>query len=175
MKKIIATAVVICSLLFAACNTATPEEYFGIAVLNSNMINDFAGEGQLRQLESPSAVMDEKGQVVTGKRIDELNTRIQYLDESYKKLKGLKETEDAKSILQNSIALYDLVLPVYKNEYTKLATAYDKGVAKEELQRQAQAIHEKYAAQYETLYKNLIAAGKLYAAKHNIKVTWATN
>lgn len=172
MKKYILTALVFCSILFTACNTATPEKYFDVAVLNSNMLSGFASEGQLRQLESPSAKMDDKGQVVAEKRVEELNTKIQFLEKNYKEVKDLKETDDAKDMLQHSVALYDYVLPVYKNEYTQLATAYDKGAAKEEVQHLALAIHEKYAAKYEVLYNNLIAAGKLYAAKHNIKVNW---
>ncbi|MGG9962910.1 hypothetical protein [Ferruginibacter sp. SUN106] len=176
MKKyIVSVAVIFCSLFFAACNTATPENYFDRAVLNSNMLSGFAGEGQLRQMESPSAKMDEKGQAVPGKRLKELNQKIQFVEEEYKKVKSLKETEDARDILQSSIALYNLVIPVYKTEYTQLATAFDNGVAKEQLQQQAKAINEKYFAQYQSLYNKLIAAGKLYAAKHNIKVNWAEN
>ncbi|GAB2807689.1 hypothetical protein [Ferruginibacter profundus] len=174
MKKYIASAaIVFCSCFFTACNTATPEKYFDQAVLNSNMLSGFASEGQLRQMESPSAKMDDKGQVVAAKRTEELNAKIQYIEESYKKIKALEETEDAKDILQSSKALYNLVLPVYKNEYTQLATAYDNGAAKEQVIVQAKNIHEKYFAQYEVLYNKLIAAGKLYAAKHNIKVNWA--
>jgi tetrahydromethanopterin S-methyltransferase subunit G len=175
MKKYTVAALFFSCLLFTACNTATPEKYFDIAVLNSNMLNGFASEGQLRQMESPSAKMDEKGQAVASKRLEELNQKIQFVEEEYKKVKDLKETEDAKDILQSSVALYDLVIPVYKTEYTQLATAYDNGVAKEQLQQQAKAINEKYFAQYQSLYNKLIAAGKLYATKHNIKVNWAVD
>lgn len=171
-KYMVFVLLVFSGLFITACNTATPEKYFDIAVLNSNMLVGFANEGQLRELESPSAKMVD-GKTVAMQRMEVLNAKIQYLDESYGKLKALKETDDAKDILQASMALYDYVLPVYKKEYVQLAEAYDKGAPKEQIQSQASAIHEHYFAKYEQLYNNLIGHGKQYAAKHNIQVNWA--
>lgn len=173
MRKFIPNAVVLIGwVLVAACNTATPEKYFDIAVLNSNMFVGFANEGQLRELESPSAKMVD-GKTVAMQRMEVLNAKIQYLAESYGKLKALKETEDAKDILQASSALYEYVLPVYKNEYTQLAEMYDKNSSKEQIAFQAKGIQDKYFARYDELYQTLIIRGKLYAEKHHIQVNWA--
>ena len=172
MNKIITAVLFFCSLFFTACNTATPEKYFDVAVLNSNMLAGFAGEGMQRQLESPSAAMDVNGKVAAQKRMEVVDFKIKFIDDDFQKLKDLKTTDDAKDILQSATALYELVLPVYKTEYAQLAALYDKGAAKDELEAQAKTIHDKYFSRYETLYNKLIADGKLYAAKHNIKVNW---
>jgi len=175
MQKYLSLNVIIffCCVLFISCNSATPEKYFGVAVLNSNMQFGFAGDGFLRQLESPSVKMSEtSSQPVPMQRSEVINQKIQFTEEALAKLKELKETPDTKDILQNALALYDYILPVYKNEYTQLAKLYDEQAPKEQINQQVQAIHDKYFAPYETLYNKLISSGKLYAEKHSIKVNW---
>jgi hypothetical protein len=130
MKKYIPAGLLFfcCCLLFTACNTATPERYFGVAVLSSNMFQGFADEGQLRDFESPSVKMAENnGQPVPMQRSEVIGTKIEFVEGNFKDLKDLKETADTKDILQNSLALYEYVLPVYKNEYVQLAKLYDTG------------------------------------------------
>jgi hypothetical protein len=152
---------------------STPEDYFGIAVLNSNMFVGFAGDGLLRQFDAPSAKMSEtNGQPVAMKRSEVAAMNITFTQEAYDKLKGLKETAETKEMLQTSIAMYEYILPVYKKEYKELAALYDSGAPKEKLEAQAKAIHDKYYAGYHMIYEKLIGLGKLYAAKHNIKVNW---
>jgi hypothetical protein len=159
-------------VLLPGCNTTTPEQYFDRAVLNSNMLTGFAGNGQLRQLESPSGTMDANGQSVPLKRVDELNTKIKFLEDAFKKLKGLKKTDDTKDMLKTSLALYQYVLPVYKTEYLQLAKLYDDGAAKEQIQMLAQSIHDKYYLRYDELFTQLIGYGKVYAERHDIEVNW---
>ncbi len=158
---------------FSACNTATPEDYFGRAVLASNMLTGFADDGMERQLQSPSAKTAANGEAVAMTRTEELDGRIQVIEEDHEKLKGLKQTDDAKEIMQNSLSLYDYVLPVYKKEYRELAASYDKAAPREQTQAAAQAIHDKYFEGFKERYDKLIRSGKAYAAKHNIKVNWA--
>ncbi|MEP6676774.1 MAG: hypothetical protein ABJA78_16560 [Ferruginibacter sp.] len=175
MKKnwLLSFAVIALCCCFNSCNTATPEEYFDIAVLNSNMLAGFANDGFERQLESPPAMMVAgQDKPVAEKRIDFLQTQLHFIEEDFAKLKDLKTTEDAKIIIEPSIALYEYVLPVYKKEYSELANLYDDNAPKEKIAALKQSIHDKYAAEFETLYNQLISNGKLYAAKHTIKVNW---
>jgi hypothetical protein len=173
MKKYTASILCfLCCLFFNSCNTATPEDYFNRAVLTSNMLTGFADNGMERELASPSVKMDANGGEVVMKRAEVVSSRLEVLNEDFKKLKSLKETDDAKDILQSSKTLYEFVLPVYKKEYTQLAALYDDGAAKEDIESQAIAIHDKYFARYEALYNTLIGHGKDYASKHNIKVNW---
>jgi hypothetical protein len=165
--------IVICSCLFVtACNTATPEQYFDRTVLNSNMLVGFAGKGQLREMESPSATMGANGETVPLKRVDELNGKIKFIEDAFKKLKALKKTDDTKDMLKTSLALYEHVLPVYKREYLQLAKLYDDGAAKEQIQTLAQSIHDKYYLRYDELFNQLIGYGKVYAERHHIEVNW---
>ena len=98
MRKIITAAfVTACSfLLLAACNNATPENYFDEAVLNTNMMMGFASDGFERQLEQPSVKLVEgtKDQTAPMKRKEVVDNQIHYLDESFAKVKNLKETAE---------------------------------------------------------------------------------
>jgi len=161
-------------LFLAACNKPAPERCFGIAVLNSNMLVGFANGGIERELESPSMKMGKtKDEFSPMKRSEVINTKIQFAEENYEKLKDFEQTDDSKDIIQNSIALHDLILPFYKNEYTQLAKLYDEDASKEDIKKQVQAIHDKYSSKFEELYNKLIGSGKLFAKKHDIKVNWA--
>jgi hypothetical protein len=176
MKKLTSPSILaICFCLFlTACNTATPENYFDRAVLNSNSLVGFAGEGLERELDQPSAKMvdGDVNHPVAIKRKEVMDNKIQFLEEDLAKLKKLKETADTKEMLLTSIALHEYILPVYKNEYQQVARLYDGIGGKEEIQAAIQAIHDKYYTRFDELYKKLIAIGKLYASKHNIKVDW---
>ena len=165
--------IISCSMLLIACKTVSPENYFGLAVLNSNMFVGFAGDGLLRQFDSPSVKMSEtNGQPVTMKRLEVADMNIKFTEEAYEKLKGLKETAETKDMLQTAIALYLYILPVYKKEYKTLAELYDNGAPREKIDQQAKMIQDTYYAGYNDIYTRLIAIGKQYAAAHHIKVNW---
>ena len=163
-----------CILLLSACNTATPENYFDRAVLNTNMMMGFAGNGFQRQLEQPSAKLVEgtKDQTAPMKRKEVVENQVQYLEESLAKIKNLKETAETKTMLTASVALYEYVLPVYKNEYLQLAKLYDENAPAAQITTLSQSIHDKYAAGFEERLTTLTNEGKIYAAKHKIPVNW---
>jgi hypothetical protein len=176
MKKNTALSIVAVCIFLSACNMATPENYFDRAVLNTNALVGFAGEGMQRELDQPSAKMvdGDVNHPVPMKRKEIVDNKIRFLEEDLKELKQLKETADTKEMLQTSISLYEYILPVYKNEYQQLAKLYDGIGGLEEIQIASQAIHDKYYSRFDELYKKLIAIGKSYAAKHNIKVNWGS-
>jgi hypothetical protein len=177
MKKIAASFAAIVSFcsIMTACNTATPENYFDRAVLNSNMLVGFANRGLERELDQPSAKMvdGDINHTEPMKRKEIIDGKIQYLEEQLGKIKNLKVTDDTKEMLETSIHLHEYILPVYKNEYQQLAKLYDDGASKEQIQSLTQSIHDKYYPGFDELYNKLIAIGKVYAAKHDIKVNWA--
>lgn len=164
-------------LLFAlltGCNNPGPEKYFGIAVLNSNMIVGFANDGFHRELDQPSSKLVEgtTDQVRPMKRKEVVDDRVRFLEENLNKLKDLSETPDTKDILQASIHLHEFILPVYKNEYQQLAHLYDDGASADSIRSSATVIHDKYSAGFEERYNALINAGKLFATKNKITVNW---
>ncbi|MBL8006886.1 MAG: hypothetical protein JNJ56_05100 [Ignavibacteria bacterium] len=173
MKKIIPPVItVIYFIMITGCSSVTPEKYFDIAVLNTNLLSGFAGNGMYRQLESPSVKLGDNNETVPMKRSEIINSKIKFLEENYEKLKGLKETEDTKEMIQASAALYEYVLPVYKKDYSNLAGLFDNGAPDEQVRKESQVINDKYFSTYDELYKKLISIGKVYAERHSIKVNW---
>ena len=73
-------------------------------------------------------------------------------------------------MLDAAVALYEFVIPVYKNEYAQLAKLYDDGAPAEQIAALENTIQEKYGARFESLYNAVGTTGKAYAAKHNIPV-----
>ena len=128
------TVAILCFYLLPlcmGCNSVTPEKCFDIAVLNSNMLVGFANEGQIRELESPSVKMSENGNgTVAMSRSDLVQAKVDFVEANLKKLKGLKETEDQKEMVQASLALHEYILPVYKTEYQQLARYMTKVLQK---------------------------------------------
>jgi hypothetical protein len=164
---------VMCCMYLISCNSDSPEKYFDIAVLNTNALRGFAGDGMLRDLQSPSVKMAENnGKPVPMKRSEVLNAKIKLAEENLDKLEGMKKTDDNKDMLEASLALYKFVIPVYKTEYTQLAGLYDANAQEDEIESLAKLIHEKYYSEYTELYNKLISIGKVYAEKHDIKVNW---
>jgi hypothetical protein len=159
---------------FTACTPSSPENTFNTAVLSCNVFYDFASEGLLRQLESPSVRMinGDKDNFGPMKRKEVIDDKIQSVTEYHNKLRRLKETADSKKVIGTSKALYNYVLPVYEKEYRELARLFDEGTAKESITAYAQAIQDKYYPGFATLFDKMTAAGKLYAKKHNINVQW---
>lgn len=156
----------------ASCKQS-PEKYFDQAVLNSNMLVGFADDGFSRQLEQPSAKMGKtKDEVLQMKRTEVVDNQIRFAEESYANVKDLTPSDDTKEMVNASMAMYQLVLPVYKAEYRKLAKLYDDGAPKNETEALTQEIHDKYSARFEALYDKLMTAGKVYAANNKINVKW---
>jgi len=174
MRKPVLLFLAAFSTMFISCNKLSPENYFNITVLNCNMIHGFAGNGLLREFESPSVKMvgNDKDSYSPMKRKDILDDRIQTITSNLTRVKQLNETAETKEIIAASEELYEYVLPVYENEYRELTRLYDDEASEESITSYAQLIHDKYYAGYAELLNKLIAAGKSFAEKHNIPVNW---
>jgi hypothetical protein len=158
----------------ASCEDSSPKTYFDRAVLNCNRIADFASEGLLRELESPSVKLTDAktGATAPMKRKEVIDERIAFVEESLEKVRKLNQSGDAKDIVQASVALHEHVLPVYRNEYQQLAKLYDDGAAKGQIDALAAAIATKYGPGFAKLFDRLTTEGKAYASRHDIKVAW---
>ncbi|WP_343673908.1 hypothetical protein [Chitinophaga sp.] len=155
-----------------ACTNPTPENYFDTAVLNTNIINDFGSDALTKMLIAQNVKYNGKlpnGPNAATKLID---GKVQYIEKELVKIKDLKETEETKTMLQTSVALFEYVLPVYKNEYKALAKMSDDGGTQEDVLSLGKEIDEKYGERFDSLFDVLTAEGKKYAAAHDIKVTW---
>jgi hypothetical protein len=156
-----------------SCSKMKPENYFNIAVLNTNLIAGFANTGFSRELQSPSVKMSENGdEPVSMKRSEVLDSKIAIVEENYEKVKSLKVTDETKDMIETSVNLYDYVIPVYKNEYAKLAGLYDNNAPQAQTEALTMDIFDKYYQGFTDRYSKLISTGKVYAEKNSIKVNW---
>ena len=161
-------------LVLSSCNNASPENYFDEAVLNVNLITPFGGLAALNSLAHPSVklVPGTKDQTTPMTRKEIVGDQIQRVEANLTKIKTLPDSEETRDMVQTSIKLHELVLPVYKTEYRQLAKLYDEGGTQEERMSAAREIDLKYLANYQTLFNRLVELGKAYAEKHHIKVQW---
>lgn len=105
-------------------------------------------------------------------RKEVVEDKIAFVEESLAKVRKLRETDDNREIVQASLALHEYVLPVYRDDYLRLAKLYDDGAPKSEIAQLSAAIIAKHGAPFATLSDRLTTAGKAYASRHDIKVQW---
>ena len=141
-------------------------------MLGSNLVYGFAGSGMQSELASPSVKLTDAktGATAPMTRAEVLKVKLDAVQSSFEKVKALKSNGETQEMIKASLTLHEFVIPVYRNEYNELAALYDSGAAPEKIAALEKAIADKYAAQFQSLHGTLIAAGKSYAAKHNIKV-----
>ncbi|WP_029274873.1 hypothetical protein [Pedobacter borealis] len=165
---------ILITFFFSACSE-TPAHFFDITILNTNMISDFASADLARHLNDETKEYPDipsskkKGNEAT----TNLNNKILYLEQSLEKVKKLSISGDEeKEIKALSQQLYELVIPVYKNEYlayAKLCDSKGSQSAKDEI---INSIDQKYGAHFEQNFNALMEKGKAYAKKNNIQVNW---
>ena len=170
MKKL-PSFLLLVSSLFVACTT-TPDEYFSLTTLNCNLIFGFAGRGMEYELANPSVkLVDEKTMATaTMTRAEVIDAKIETIETNFEKVKALSITDETKEMINAALALYEFVLPIYKNEYKQLASIYDKKASAEEIAGMEKTIREKYAEKFEKLYNAVHTKGLAYAEKNGIKV-----
>ncbi|CAH0190681.1 hypothetical protein SRABI36_01744 [Pedobacter sp. Bi36] len=139
------------------------------------MINDFASADLARHINDETK---EYSDIPSNKKkgneaATNLNNKILYLEQSLEKVKKLSTSGDEeKEIKALSQQLYELVIPVYKNEYlayAKLCDSKGSQSAKDEI---INSIDQKYGARFEQNFNALMEKGKAYAQKNNIQVNW---
>jgi hypothetical protein len=162
------------SLFLSGCNSTTPENYFQEAVLNTNLLHTFGGQGALSDMARPSLklVPGSNNQTVPMTRAEIVQNQINVVQANLVKIKALPDSDETRDMVQTSIKLHELALAAYKGEYVELARLFDTGASESDKQNKAREIDMKYLNGFRTTYTSLIELGKAYAAKHNIKVQW---
>jgi hypothetical protein len=159
-----------CSVLFS-CSTS-PHQYFNQAALNCNLLYGFAGYELERDLSTAQEKLVDANtmKMAPVTRTEVVKEKLAIVEENYQKVKNLGNNADASEMLKASSALYEFVIPVYKNEYTQLAALYDGNAPADKISAAAKNITDKYAAKFEELYNALIKTGTAYAEKNSIPV-----
>ena len=162
------------SIFLQSCSEPA-DKFFGVAVLNTNTITDFGTPRFAKQLNDnaieypdiPSSKKngDEASNVVKNK--------VLYMEKVLKDLNALSANDDSRAeIKKQSIALYEFVIPVYKNEYTAYAKLCDTKAPQEQRDEILKSIEQKYTNEFEKKYTALLSSGKAFAEKNNLNVNW---
>jgi hypothetical protein len=158
-------------LLLAACNTATPEKYFDVAVLNANTLSRFGGKEIYEMLKETPQSYDEKSkQMVQSSYVDHVKFRIMYAEKAYKDVQALTETEETKPMIEASKDLFGYTVDKQKNGYLSIAAMKDAHVPDDSIELAAVKFNELYQTAFSQKYDKLMELGKAYADKHHIKV-----
>jgi len=182
MKNISKTLVQYCALailfIFSMSMQSCAEpadKFFATAILNTNTINDFAtptlaGHINAETKEFPDIPSSKKNGDEAGKMVE---NKILYMEKSLNDIKALSaNSDDRKVIKEKSIALYEFVIPVYKNEYTNYAKLCDSKADETQKEALAQSIEQKYGPTFEKMYTDLMETGKTFATENNLNVDW---
>ena len=95
------------------------------------------------------------------------------MEKALKDIKALTASDDRRKVIkQQSVALYELVIPVYKNEYTAYAKLCDAKAAQAQKDEIIKSIEQQYSAQFEKHYDALLSNGKVFAKDNNLNVSW---
>jgi hypothetical protein len=171
----LAVALMLMLTIFLQSCSETPDKFFSTAVLNTNALNDFGTPTLAKRindetLEFPDIPSSKKK---GDEALKSIENQILYLEKSLKDIQGLTANDQLKKdIKAQSIALYELVLPVYKNEYSAYAKLCDAKAPQAEREQIVKTIEEKYNARFEQQYAALLSNGKAFAKENNLNVDW---
>ncbi|MYZ59111.1 hypothetical protein EH151_04290 [Elizabethkingia anophelis] len=145
-------------LFLVSCQADRPDKIFGKAILNTNLIAGFNPEIYGERLE--------KG----GEAQKSVDIQIQVIEKAIRDIKDIKTSdEDSKALKEQSIKLFETVLPVYKNEYSAYAKLYAaKDSSPEEKQALLKKIEQNYLPKTNVLFDELYNMGQQY----QINVKW---
>ena len=161
-------------LLFLSACTESADRFFGIAVLNTNMLREFGTPTFARRLNDETKEFP--GVPASRKNGDEaqksISNKIMFIEKSIKDIRSLSESGLRKEIKQQSLELFEFVLPVYKNEYMAYAKLCDAKGPQEQKDQIIKEIDEKYNEAFEQKYIPLLEKGKVFAKENNLNVKW---
>lgn len=81
-------------------------------------------------------------------------------------------SDDRKAFKEKSLALYEFVIPIYKNDYTNYAKLCDSKADPTKKEEAVKLIEQKYSSTFEKMYIDLMDAGKAFANQNKLNVNW---
>lgn len=161
-------------LLFLTACTESADRFFGVAVLNTNILREFGTPTFARRLDDQTKEFP--GVPASKKNGDEaqksITNEILFIEKNIKDISSLSESGVKKEIKQQSLELFQFVLPVYKNEYMAYAKLCDAKAPQEQKDLIIKGIDEKYNEEFEKKYIGLLEKGKAFAKDNNLNVKW---
>ncbi|MEH6306320.1 hypothetical protein RYH73_11740 [Olivibacter sp. CPCC 100613] len=175
IKRIKYYMLIVLCFAILSCQSTSPEHFFDQVVLNTNYIVDFAPERFGKELEAQT--IEYPDIPASKKKGDEAQNVVQNkviaIERALENIKALRAGDDEMKMLkENSIELFETVLPVYKKEYMEYARLCDSKEPSSQKEAILHAIDSIYLPKVAELMENVYQKGKNYADKHHIDVKW---
>lgn len=174
--KIILVATALLFFVLQSCKMEnTPEEYFDITSLNTNLFMEFGARDFKRMGEAKSAnqlmAYDERGTFPAKSYEDHiLRFKIPSINQAIEKIKDLKPTEETAPMINASLDLFNYVKEKYQTDYIKIARLMDNKAPKEEIKKAVFEMETVTFATFDQKYKKLWDLALPYAKEHGIEV-----
>lgn len=174
--KIILVATALLFFVLQSCKMEnTPEEYFDITSLNTNLFMEFGARDFKRMGEAKSAsqlmAYDERGTFPAKSYEDHiLRFKIPFINQAIEKIKDLKPTEETTPMINASLDLFNYVKERYQTDYVKIARLMDSKAPKEEVEKAVFEMETVTFATFDQKYKKLWDLALPYAKEHGIEV-----
>ena len=174
--KIILIATALLFFVLQSCKMEnTPEEYFDITSLNTNLFMEFGSRDFKRMGEAKSAsqlmAYDERGTFPAKSYEDHiLRFKIPFINQAIEKIKDLKPTEETTPMINASLDLFNYVKERYQTDYVKIARLMDSKAPKEEVEKAVFEMETVTFATFDQKYKKLWDLALPYAKEHGIEV-----
>ena len=172
--KIAIALLIMLSACVQSCSEPA-EKFFDVSVLNTNTIVDFGTPILAKHISDQTTEFPDipSSKKKGDEAVTYVNNNVMYMEKSLKDIKGLTANNDErKAIKEQAIALYELVIPVYKNEYTAYAKLCDAKAPEAQKLEIVKSIEEKYSSKFVQQYEALLTKGKAFAKENNINVSW---
>lgn len=161
----------ISSVLLFSCKPSA-EQYFGTAALNCNIFSRFGSYEMKEFLAGPSQTYNVDKKIMESSSFEEyfkfrcVNNAI----ENYNKVKSLPVTDETRSMITASLALYEFCTSKYQNDYLQIAKMKDDNRPQREVDAALKRFDDTYIQEFTKKYDNAWSEGLIYAKAHGIEV-----
>ena len=166
---------IIIQIIFLQSCSEPADKFFDIAVLNTNTITDFGTPILAKHIADEAT---EYPNIPSSKKkgdeaVNYVKNNVMYMEKTLSDIKALSANDEKRKVIkQQAIAVYELVIPVYKNEYMAYAKLCDSKASIAQKDELRSLIEKKYTAEFEKRFASLLANGKTFAADNGIQVNW---
>lgn len=164
-------------LIFLSCEQTAPRKYVERTVLNTNLVSGRYTPSyfnEVRELKKQGRIKVFKdGKMEKGTAVEYvMQNTIDPVDESIKKVKGLKKTEDTRDLIAASLDVFRYGRKIFENEYVSIAKMLDENRPQEEIDSAIQKIFETHDREMEKKLRYLDELAIPYAKKHNVPLNF---
>lgn len=154
----------------------TPEHYFGITTLNTNLVSDFPSNMYRNNLKYPvsgNIIVEDDGKTTRAPKnyVEYIEKyQIRTVEDQIKKLKELKSTPETQEMITLSLDYFTAILQTYKTDLLPFAKKLDEKISQEEAEKLVAQMEEKNMPILNAKKEKLYAVALPYAQKNGLQV-----